>query len=165
MHYKYACVIKAGTLCLCSLTMNTLEWCQLNALQASPVVHWVTPLSCVSLPGVHLVDTSLVCFTVNEYTTKISRYRHLTSIWNPILEIRRSYDRLISTLGFPLLVRWHLYIESGSCTFLPYYMCGSVLSLDATYVAQCSDLGNILSTFFCIGGVLWPMNNAAVVLS
>ena len=27
---------------------NTLEWCQLNALQASPVVHLVTPLSCVS---------------------------------------------------------------------------------------------------------------------
>ena len=29
---------------------NTLEWCQLNALQASHVVHLVTPLSCVSLP-------------------------------------------------------------------------------------------------------------------
>ena len=28
---------------------NTLEWCQLNALQASPVVHLVTPLSCVWL--------------------------------------------------------------------------------------------------------------------
>ena len=28
---------------------NTLEWCQLNARQASPVVHLVTPLSCVSL--------------------------------------------------------------------------------------------------------------------
>ena len=28
---------------------NTPEWCQLNALQASPVVHLVTPLSCVSL--------------------------------------------------------------------------------------------------------------------
>ena len=56
---------------------------------------------------------------------------------NPIVEIRRSYDRLISTMGFPILnwiglhlfnddtrpsghisrpkflVRWHLYIESG----------------------------------------------------
>ena len=38
---------------------------------------------------------------------------HLTSIWNPIVEIRRSDDRLISTMGFPILVRWHLYIESG----------------------------------------------------
>ena len=24
-----------------------------------------------------------------------------------------SYDRLTSTMGFPILVRWHLYIESG----------------------------------------------------
>ena len=38
---------------------------------------------------------------------------HLTSIGNPIVEIRRSYDRLISTMGFPILVRQHLYIESG----------------------------------------------------
>ena len=29
------------------------------------------------------------------------------------MEIRRSYDRLISTMGFPLPVRCHLYIESG----------------------------------------------------
>ena len=28
------------------------------------------------------------------------------------MEIRRSSDRLISTKGFPLLIRWHLYIES-----------------------------------------------------
>ena len=42
---------------------------------------------------------------------------HLTSIGNPIVEIRRSYDRLISTMGFPILVRRHLYIESG-----PWYL-------------------------------------------
>ena len=41
---------------------------------------------------------------------------HLTSIGNPIVEIRRSYDRLISTMGFPILVRRHLYIESGPWT-------------------------------------------------
>ena len=41
--------------------------------------------------------------------------RHLTSIGNPIVEIRRSDDRLISTMGFPLLVRSHLYTESGPC--------------------------------------------------
>ena len=29
------------------------------------------------------------------------------------MEIRRSYDRLISTMEFPILVRCHLYIESG----------------------------------------------------
>ena len=34
------------------------------------------------------------------------------------MEIRRSYDRLISTMGFPILVRWHLYIESG-----PWFLC------------------------------------------
>ena len=44
--------------------------------------------------------------------SQLKRY-HLTSIGNPIVEIRRSYDRLISTMGFPILVRWHLYIESG----------------------------------------------------
>ena len=38
---------------------------------------------------------------------------HLSSIGNPIVEIRRSYDRLISTMGFPILVRWHHFIESG----------------------------------------------------
>ena len=42
---------------------------------------------------------------------------HLTSIGNPIVEIRRSYDRLISTMRFPILVRRHLYIESGPCCF------------------------------------------------
>ena len=39
---------------------------------------------------------------------------YLTGIGNPILEIRRSYERRISTIGFPILVRWHPYIESGS---------------------------------------------------
>ena len=38
---------------------------------------------------------------------------HLTSIGNPIVEIRWSYGCLISTMGFLMLVRWHLYIESG----------------------------------------------------
>ena len=31
----------------------------------------------------------------------------------PIVEIRRSYDSLISTMGFPILVRRYRYIESG----------------------------------------------------
>ena len=43
---------------------------------------------------------------------------HLTSIGNPIVEIRRSYDRLISTIGFPILVRCNLYIESVPCSML-----------------------------------------------
>ena len=45
---------------------NTLEWCQLNALQASPVVHLVTPLSCVSLsmntqPNVPAIEIACPC--------------------------------------------------------------------------------------------------------
>ena len=40
---------------------------------------------------------------------------HRNSIGNPIVEIRWSYDRLISTIGFPILLRCHLYIESGPC--------------------------------------------------
>ena len=43
---------------------------------------------------------------------------NLTSIGNTIVEIRRSYNRLISTMGFPILVRWHLYIESGPWCFV-----------------------------------------------
>ena len=37
---------------------------------------------------------------------------HLTRIGNTIVEIRRSYNRLISTMGFAILLRHHLYIES-----------------------------------------------------
>ena len=39
------------------------------------------------------------------------------SIGNPIVEKRRSYDCLISTMGFPILIKWHLYIESGPRCF------------------------------------------------
>ena len=53
---------------------------------------------------------------------------HLTSIGNPIVEIRQSYDRLIPTMGFPILVRRHLYIETGSRSLVPLdlnFMLGS----------------------------------------
>ena len=48
---------------------------------------------------------------------------HLTSIGNPIVEIRRSHDRLISTMGFPILVRWHLYIELAIRIYSTSYIC------------------------------------------
>ena len=57
---------------------------------------------------------------------------HLTSIRNPIVEIRWSYDRLISIMGFPILIRWQIYNESGTCDmrkFIPdtinveYHLC------------------------------------------
>ena len=58
----------------------------------------------------------------------ISR-RYLTIIGNPIVEIRRSYDRLFSTMGFPILVRWYLYIESGPWINATIY---NILSTDKT---------------------------------
>ena len=63
------------------------------------------------------------------------------------MEIRRSYDRLISTMGLPILVRCHLYIESGPrtrsvcrsqqigwCGWLP--KCKLFLDLWAVYVVH-----------------------------
>ena len=49
------------------------------------------------------------------------------------MEIRRSYDRLISTMGFPILVRWHLYIESGPWSVIPEH-------------ASANDMAPILAT-------------------
>ena len=46
---------------------------------------------------------------------------NLTSKGKPIVEIRWSYDRLISTMGFPIPVRWHIYIESGLRSQLCHY--------------------------------------------
>ena len=37
----------------------------------------------------------------------------LFSVSNPLVQIRLSSSHLISTMGFPILVRWHLYIASG----------------------------------------------------
>ena len=56
---------------------------------------------------------------------------HLTSVGNPIVEIRRSSDRLIFTMGFPILVRRHLYIESGPwLQHDPYNMiCNTILEI------------------------------------
>ena len=55
------------------------------------------------------------CQLLHKYPTGADSIKrcYLTSKGNPIVDIRRSYDHLISTMGFPLLVRWHLYIESG----------------------------------------------------
>ena len=48
---------------------------------------------------------------------------HLTSIGNPIVEIRQSYDHLISAMRFPILVRQHLYIESGPRSYYTHGLC------------------------------------------
>ena len=52
---------------------------------------------------------------------------HLIIIGNPMLEKRRSTDRLISTMGIPILVRWHLYTESPPNSTCHIHICGWVL--------------------------------------
>ena len=53
------------------------------------------------------------------FNTKMPSYQEI----NLAVEIKWSYDpHLISTMGFPTLVKWHLYLESGpriSVTILP----------------------------------------------
>ena len=43
------------------------------------------------------------------------------------MEIRRSHDRLISTMGFPIPATGHLYIESGPCFQTKYTNTNSLL--------------------------------------
>ena len=60
------------------------------------------------------------------------------------MEIRRSYDLLISTMGFPILVRLHLYIESGPWLWqgrtYPYAKCSSC----QWYIRSCWYLAEYL---------------------
>ena len=75
------------------------------------------PHQCFSkAPQINDISHTLLVYQLTrcrKYLGPDSIYRwHLTSIGNPIVNIRRSYDRLISTMRFPILVRWHHYIES-----------------------------------------------------
>ena len=51
-----------------------------------------------------------------------------TSIWDPIVEIRRSQDRPIPPVVFHLLVKWHLCIKTAPNTYGPlcYLECHKV---------------------------------------
>ena len=86
----------------------------------------------------HIKLYCALCMLIVLGADSISKF-HITGIGNPIWEIRRSYDRLISTLGFSLLVRWHIYIEA-----MPWF------SGDIEYIRElCTQLG------FC---VLWVVS-------
>ena len=61
---------------------------------------------------------------------------HLTSIGNPIVEIRRSYDCLISTIEFPILVRQHLYIESGTRASAAAMVTNTTVCLQQLYASH-----------------------------
>ena len=91
------------------------HWRHWRQASTSPVTTWASikykddHLTSIGNPIVKIrwSDDHLHPHNGISYTGKI------TSIGNPIVEIRRSDDRLISTMEFPILVRWHLYIESG----------------------------------------------------
>ena len=76
MNILFACVIKVGTLGCVFIDNDTLEWCQHTWL----CVHWQWHTRVVSTkctPGFTcraFSDTTLVCFIVNEHTTKCSHY-------------------------------------------------------------------------------------------
>ena len=61
------------------------------------------------------------------------------------MEIRRSYDRLISTMGFPILVWWHLYIESGP--WFPSFFWQAINSYDKSQSFMRKDLSYL---YFCV---------------
>ena len=82
---------------------------------------------------------------------------HLASIGNPIVEIRRSYDRLISTMGFPILVRWHLYIESGPRP-----------SFGNSHYVRCQRQNEIFRQFLwkpCVSCLMYPFVNCSSKLT
>ena len=73
---------------------------------------WYDTIQCYLLL---LLEMNRRCWQIT--TRAPIQYKDLTNIGNPIVGVRRSYDHLISTMGFPILVRWHLYIESGPSIF------------------------------------------------
>ena len=84
---------------------------------------------------------------------------HLTRIGNPMVEIRWSYDCLISTMGFPILVRWHIYIESGLRILrLIEKRAGSMPSMYFLLLVQANFL-NIKP------GILWNCQLFAIICS
>ena len=75
------------------------------------VAGWLYTYSYFKL--VHMFGVIARIFKLENFQgPKSIKWYHLTNTGNPIMEIRRSYGRLISTMGFPILVRWRLYIES-----------------------------------------------------
>ena len=67
------------------------------------------------------------------------------------MQIKRSYDRLISTMGFPILVRRHLYFESGLTRFcrhmLVEFRIRNMLEVCLPLITQHPQCWNILTPF------------------
>ena len=60
------------------------------------------------------------------------------------MEIRRSYDRLISTMGFPILVRRHLYIESRSWSLVLLPWVSSIVEMCSRFCHSFYVLSHLL---------------------
>ena len=60
------------------------------------------------------------------------------------MEIRRFYDRLISTMGFPILVRRHLYIESAWQSRVWLWLTG----IHVHFFTQSDEFGNLPRLWF-----------------
>ena len=90
----------------------------LNTSQLTRHYSWKCPSRLPVLPchqqSQHWLQYKLILLLYQErfqsgprFNIKMSSYQYRKS----------HYDRLISTMGFPILVRWHLHIESGPCVF------------------------------------------------
>ena len=91
----------------------------------------------------------------------------LTSIGNPIVEVRRSYDRLISIMGFHILVRQHLYIEPGPWlvrgmvhvwTYMQWCICGPPFQISQFNMIWCVNVKEIY--FLCTDLLVWGIRVA-----
>ena len=105
---------------------------------------WYSPLCmahCCSRYSSVIIYVSLARFSVIQGADSIKRC-HVTSIGNPIVEIRRSYDRLISTMGFPILVRWYIDIESGPCSLIRRI---TILITWHIYICICMNISSLTS--------------------
>ena len=72
------------------------------------------------------------------------------------MEIRRSYDRLISTLGFPILVRC-LYIESGPRTGLILGLPRERVSKARARLHESTDCKNVLVSTIVIVQIFFAL--------
>ena len=116
----FLCGIPAGrselTPCPAKITWSSLQG--LGA-SSSPEDHGRGLVTLVAITGTTILVPYLLksshCKSFEDrapgpwFNIKMSSYQYRKSI----VEIRWSYDRLISPMGFPILVRRYLYIESG----------------------------------------------------
>ena len=112
--YKLHKTARLGYICICySTVVKELipQWYMMNARNMMSLVCQEDTCFKVNLILNGIEDGTVTQGHRDPGAESIQRC-HLTSIGNAIVEIRRSYDRLISTMRFPILVRWHLYIES-----------------------------------------------------